>query len=67
MQTVLNQSDAGDFLLLVSSNISNHLFKVQSNYESVLCWDELYIVTDVECAVKTLAGDLLRALANFEM
>ena len=55
------------FFLLVSSNISNHLFKVQSNYESVLCWDELWIVTDVVCAVKTLAGDLVRALANFEM
>ena len=41
--------------------------KVLFNYDSVLCRDELWIVTDAVCAVKTLAGDLLRALANFEM
>ena len=28
---------------------------------------KLEIVTDVVCAIKTVAGDLLRALPNFEI
>ena len=45
-------------------------YQMDDNVLFIVLWlDELWIVTDVVvvCAVKTLAGDLLRALENFEM